>query len=355
MKIAITVSSITPGSGLSKYILTLIKILNVNRNEIFVITTHGKDDVYEKSQVQQCANIKYYSLGKNSKLQKYFTAIRLLRDLQPDVIINNYNAVFQYILPFISHKTKVVHIIHNNTEDFYRIAAINARYVHGWIAPTPALVNYFNEYTTSRYTAKIKYIPHGVEDGINRTQRNINKTELSFVGVHYEHKGVLVLPPIIKQLKEKGLDFHFNIVGKGKLTDNIKEQLKDEIEKGEVTFTGVISPEEVYQIQSQTDIFVYPTHIDAFGLVIAEAMINGAVPVVTLLPGITDELVEEGKNGFLVVQDDVDAFVENIYLLATNRELLARMSEDAIERAKTRFSLDVMQKNYLNYLEDIVK
>lgn len=355
MKVLLTVTSFSQGSGLSNYILSLIKILNVNDNRIYVITTHGNDDNYAKKVLSKGFCIKYFLLGNKNKLFKYIALVRIINDIQPDVIINNFNATVQYILPFIKPKVKVIHILHSNTTDFYRVASINARYVSGWIAPTPALVDYFNEYTSSKYTERIKFIPHGVEDSFNRIERNNKKIQLSFVGVHYEHKGVLLLPSIIKQLKEKGLDFHFKIIGKGILTDDLKLQLKDEIESGIVTFTGVISPEEVYQIQSQTDIFVYPTHIDAFGLVIAEAMINGAVPVVTLLPGITDELVEEGKNGFLVVQDDVDAFVEKIYLLATNRELLARMSEDAIERAKTRFSLDVMQKNYLNYLEDIVK
>ena len=45
MKIIITVSQITPGGGLSKYICTLADILTKNtNNQIYVITTHDSED-----------------------------------------------------------------------------------------------------------------------------------------------------------------------------------------------------------------------------------------------------------------------------------------------------------------------
>jgi glycosyltransferase involved in cell wall biosynthesis len=117
--------------------------------------------------------------------------------------------------------------------------------------------------------------------------------------------------------------------------------------------TGCLPHNQVYEYLAKSDIFLYPTHLDAFGLVIAEAMINGAVPVVTLLDGITDDLIEDGESGFLLNQDDTDAFAERISRLANDRELLSRMSIEAKSRAEMLFSLNTMKQNYLQLLDEL--
>lgn len=354
MKIAITVSSITPGSGLSKYVCTLTKILSSNNNQIYVITTHSSNPSYENEILQSCGCVTYYSLGDYCKVAKYLNIIRLFRDISPDIIVNNYNAVVQYILPFINKKTKVIHILHNNTTDFYRIGAINGWRVNGWIAPTQAIAEYFNDYTTQRYSSKVVVIPHGVES-VDSISIEINETiELVFVGVLYEHKGVKLLPKIIKELNIAGINFKFTIIGQGELRQYLERELIDEILKGQVEMTGVISSKEVYDRLNSSDIFVYPTHLDAFGLVIAEAMMNATVPIVTNLTGITDNLIDDGENGFLVEQDNVRGFVYYIEELVNNRTMLSLLKTHAYNKAKNYFSFVRMRDNYINYINKII-
>lgn len=96
--------------------------------------------------------------------------------------------------------------------------------------------------------------------------------------------------------------------------------------------------------------------MDSFGLVIAEAMINGAVPVVSHLQGITDALVDEGVNGFLIENPkDAKSFVSRIEQLAVNRVLLERMSLEARKKAETSFSLKKFYENYERYFEKLMK
>lgn len=352
MKIVITVSQITPGGGLSKYICTLADILTTDtNNQVYVLTTHASEVNPQLEELKVERDVQHISLGGLSTLKKYFTLISQLRRLSPDVVINNYNATTQYILPFLLKKTKIVHILHNNTDDFYRVAAINGRCVDKWIAPTPALGNYFNGYTNCKYKERVITIPHAVDgtcDIISKVSSEF--LQLTYVGVLYEHKGVLVLPEIIRRLVSKGYKFRFTFIGEGVLQTELEQELKKEISEDIVEFTGRIDGEEVYRRLQQTDIFVYPTHIDAFGLVIAEAMMNGAVPVVTCLKGITDTIVDTGINGYLETQDDVAGFVEHISFLIENDEERKRMSEAAINKANTCFSKEVMRRNYIDMI-----
>lgn len=157
------------------------------------------------------------------------------------------------------------------------------------------------------------------------------------------------MPPIIKRLQDKGIDLHFTIIGGGVLDNWLREQFAKEVESGIVTFTGVIDHDKVYEEMSKADIFLYPTHLDAFGLVIAEAMMNGLVAVVTHLPGITDNLISDGNDGYLIKQDKIEQFVQTIENLYQDNAMLRKLGGLAHQKAKTKFSLSAMSKTYISY------
>ena len=350
MRYVITVSQITPGGGLTKYVCSLCEILtSESQNEVWIVATHASKSNPTLEYLDRQGMVKLVNLGDYGKFRKYIQLARLLRKISPDVLIVNYNAPTQYVLPFLPKRIKTVHILHSNTPDFYRVASINGKRTDVWIAPTPALTHYFDEYTSGAYTERIFTIPHGVEPPKNAPLKNKDIPQLTYVGVLYEHKGVKILPEIIKRLAAEGRKFHFTFIGEGILRGELENELQTEINNGLVEFTGRVSGDEVYRRLSETDIFVYPTHIDAFGLVIAEAMINEAVPVVTLLDGITDSIIDDGKNGYLTSQDNVTGFVEQILDLIDNQELLSKMSRNAAVKAREKFSIEKMKENYLAF------
>lgn len=357
MKIAITVNSLTKGSGLSKYVYSLCDVLKKDGNELHIITTHAQQPEFEVNLFKDDKNIHVHQLHTCSKYAKYLSLACLIRQLDVDLIVNNYHAPSQFVLPFCKRHAKVVHIIHSDTDDFYRIAAINGKYVDGWITPTPGVKDNFNAYTNGIYANRITTISHGVESPTKygTVSCRKEKLELVFTGVLYEHKGVLTLPAIVNKLRSEGVDFHFSIIGKGILQHELETQMSEAIACGQVELTGVISANEVYQRMANALIFLYPTQVDSFGLVIAEAMMNGAVPVVSHLKGITDALVDNGVNGYLVEDPkDADAFAEQIMALNSNRTLLSEMGQKAAIKAQSSFSLQKFHDTYEQYFKDIL-
>lgn len=356
MKILITVPILSPGSGLTRYIFTLCKILH-NDNKILVLETHGhsSNDYAKKELMEINPCIKFITTDTNGKIPKYLKSIFITRRFKPDVIVSNYNALTQFVLPFCKGKAKVAHVLHNDTNDFYRIGAINGNNVDVWIAPTSGIAERFNKYSHNKYQERIITISHGVDEASNVEKNHKNqKLEIVFAGVLYEHKGVKVLPKIVEQLRMRKIDFHLTIIGGGILNDWLHNELKSHINSGHVNMTGILPHEGVYEYFQKSDIFLYPTHIDAFGLVIAEAMMNGAVPVVTHLPGVTDNLIVNGESGFLTSQDDVAAFVNKIISLNENRSLLSEFSKRARNRAEALFSMKVMEEKYRDLLNSMI-
>lgn len=354
MKILITIPNLSKSGGITRYVISLTKIFSSNHS-VIILTTHEQEiDSQIEEEIKSISNkIKIISISQKNNFFKYFDTFIKITKFNPDILINNYNGLIQFLLPFLSRKIKILHVLHNDTNDFYRIGAINANKTNLWIAPTAGIGNCFNKYTANKYIEKIKIISHGVELPNVKSKKNIGRIHIIFAGVLYEHKGVKELPIVIKSLLQKRYNIHFTIIGGGILEDWLKTEFDEEIKNEIVEFTGIINHEAVYNYMSQADIFYYPTHLDAFGLVIAEAMINGAVPVVTHLKGVTDNLIDNGFNGFLLNKGDTNSFIETIEKLINDRVLLESISENCKEVAFKRFSIATMAENYNSVLQKL--
>lgn len=128
-----------------------------------------------------------------------------------------------------------------------------------------------------------------------RPIRKDKKVILSFVGKEFYAKGgqdVLRAYEILIR-KYKNLELRF----KGDVPEEYKSFLKL---PGVSLITGHLPREELFdKMYLNTDIFVLPTTSDNYGVVFLEAMSAG-LPLVGSKSFTVPELIEEGKNGFLV-------------------------------------------------------
>jgi glycosyltransferase involved in cell wall biosynthesis len=83
----------------------------------------------------------------------------------------------------------------------------------------------------------------------------------------------------------------------------------------------------------EADLLAFPTLGDGFGLVIQEAMCCGT-PVLTTRCGGGPECVDDGVEGWIAPERNVDALVERLRDAARSRDLLAQMGLAARRRAE---------------------
>ncbi|MDO9573334.1 MAG: lipopolysaccharide heptosyltransferase II [Candidatus Omnitrophota bacterium] len=92
------------------------------------------------------------------------------------------------------------------------------------------------------------------------------------------------------------------------------------------------------------------TH-EAFGRVIIEAQAAGVPVVATQVGGVVD-IIEDGKNGFLVPPADPKSMADAIMRVFKDVELAKEIAENAYAQVKEKYNIELMVKNTLDVYRD---
>ncbi len=96
---------------------------------------------------------------------------------------------------------------------------------------------------------------------------------------------------------------------------------------------------------------VLPSYGEGLPMAILEAMGHG-VPIIATRVGAIPEVIEDGKEGFLIEPGDVQALADRLVRLAVDADLRSQMGTNARRRAQEEYSLDAMVERIIAiYLE----
>jgi glycosyltransferase involved in cell wall biosynthesis len=86
------------------------------------------------------------------------------------------------------------------------------------------------------------------------------------------------------------------------------------------------------EVYGKSSVLVHPSLTDGFGYVVAEAMASG-IPVITTPNTGASQMIEDGKNGYIVPAADPDSIADRLRHLESHPELLPEMGRAARESA----------------------
>ena len=99
-----------------------------------------------------------------------------------------------------------------------------------------------------------------------------------------------------------------------------------------VVLPGALSRNQIEWAMANAEVFALPSRIEAFGIVVLEALRAGT-PVVVSSRGGPMEIVGDGEYGLVVDPTDVGALAEAIERVLTDSELAHRLSVAGPRRA----------------------
>lgn len=226
--------------------------------------------------------------------------------------------------------------------------------MHKWLARTADMVittsSYYRDNLFSPSGALARVVPWGVEPvhDVARRRPAPGQLRVLFVGQMRSYKGVGVLLDAVQGRDE----LHTTLVGGGPELQRYRN-LTAHRAQDNVTFTGRCSDEALERAYAEHDVIVLPslTRAEAFGLVVAEGMARGDVPVVSDLPGVRD--LAQGP-GTVVPPGDVRALRASLLGLAGDHEALAARRAAAVQKAR-QFTWDACVDAYEKAFEDVVR
>ncbi|HIK01558.1 TPA: glycosyltransferase family 4 protein [archaeon] len=177
-----------------------------------------------------------------------------------------------------------------------------------------------------------------------------NDKVLLYAGRITEHKGIQDLIESLPAIRKKVPTIKFFIAGGDY---GYKKTLQRLIRKKGVEdcvfFVGPYKAreKELVQFFAAADVFVLPSNMEGFGIVLAEAMACGTPCIAYNIPAVR-EVISDGKNGYLA--EDKEDLKNHIISMFSNPRELKKMSEHGKESVK-RLSQSAVVSN----LESIYK
>ncbi|MBC2601105.1 glycosyltransferase family 4 protein [Puniceicoccus vermicola] len=127
-------------------------------------------------------------------------------------------------------------------------------------------------------------------------------------------------------------DWTYTLVGDGEQRPEL-ESLVDRLGVREnVHFAGYVS--DVSSFYAKSDVFLFPSLWEGFGLVAVEAMAAGLPVLASDVPGLSEVIARDGVSGILLPSTEVDQWAGAIRKCLSDRDLTLRMGKGARERSR---------------------
>lgn len=216
--------------------------------------------------------------------------------------------------------------------------------------PTPLAAKAMHEHAFLR---KVLPLSNGIEVGNyelaeGETAHKNPYPTLAFVGRLAEEKHIDVLIDALAKTPES-LNLHLVVVGGGEVKNALKAQAQKLGLGDRVTFTGLISDEELRNVYLTADLFVMPGTAELQSLVTLEAM-SASTPVILADAMALPHLVDDGVNGYLFKPNDSDDLCAKITTVMTlpeeDRAAMGAASHSMVARHGLKKTLDTFEDIY---------
>ena len=276
---------------------------------------------------QPLGAVKNFIYSKRLKFQKYKLVwllnllwIRPLRDI----------VVFLYKLKYVGH--------------FRKLCEFSDRVVLLSELHKSDIVEYLG-----RCPDNVVAIPNPID--ISEPALNCKKKkQVLWVGRVDSGKRLDVFIKIWERLYSEFPDWEAFVLGDGVCLPAQKEYVQNR-KIPRVNFMG-FQPSKKYFDESE--IYCVTTSFEGFGMTILEAVLAKCVPVAFRTFDSIEDLILDGKNGFLVPPYDIEKYVGTMRRLMSDSELRESLRKN-MECVSRRFDSDAIAKRWFDLLSQIVK
>jgi L-malate glycosyltransferase len=298
--------------------------------------------------------------GKWFYMMGIYSLHRLIRQFQPDILHAHYLSSYGFMGIFTKFYPYVISVWGS---DIYRFPISNL-FGKSITKYTLKHADYLCSTSIDMAHEMKKYIdkeiaitPFGVDTEIFIPKREYTKENKIFtVGIVkslFNLYGFHKLFQAFAELKKQDKLVRLLVVGEGPERDKYQE-LVNELKIADVThFAGAVPHREVVRYLQQMDVFVLPSEQESFGVAALEAQACG-LPVVINRVGGLPEVIENGKTGILLQNNQPESIYQALEFFRRNPQKRREMGKQAVHFVQKNYSWDTCGQIMENLYQTII-
>ncbi|ARR01551.1 glycosyltransferase, family 1 [Campylobacter vicugnae] len=270
--------------------------------------------------------------------------IKLAKKIEPDFIIDNSDSFING--KFVLKNSAVIKLIHGKF-DIYK--NFNLDGLQNFVLlSSQELDSYKTKYPNSNFYIIPNFIPN-----ISNLNTNYSQKVVVSIGRLSKEKGFLRLIDIWKLIQDSKefKDWKLHIVGDGELKEKIENKIRDL----NLTNSIILKPftKDVESEYLSASIYAMTSHFEGFGMVLIEAQ-SYALPTISfdIATGPRD-IIENDKSGYLIEDNNLNEYATKLKTLMQDENLIAKMGAKSKEIVKSKFSKEVVMKQWMELFERI--
>ena len=201
----------------------------------------------------------------------------------------------------------------------------------------------------SNYKCKCLYIPNSIES-IPLKSSKLNEKRFISVGRLSPEKGYLDLIKVFELIRKKGIDWRLDIVGDGVEREKLQKYIDANKLSNNIKLHGFQGKDYIDELLDSSSIYLMTSYTESFGIVLIEAMSHGVPCIAFSSAEGAREIIEDGKNGFLIENRDFNEMVNACDNLVKNKDIRLEMGKYARESVY-RFTSENVGRNWFDLIE----
>ena len=275
---------------------------------------------------------------------KYFGLGKIIKNLNTDILISSRIEFSKQIkrndIITISQEHSFI-----DNEKYIKKVRKSFKHIKYLIVMTKGAKEKYDEWLKNeKIKPEVIVIPNIIKENKSGKISNLNNRQIISVGRLEDVKDFYTLILVFSVIVKKYPNYILKIIGEGSMREKLEEQIKKCNLQKKVILTGRRTENEINNELIKSDVFVLTSKSESFSLVLCEAM-NFGVPCIAFDVDVGPrEIIQDGKNGFLIENRNVDLMIERLDELLYNISLRRFFGSNSYNVAKNYYSENIINK-----------
>jgi len=321
-----------------------------------VATMHGHGIYWDRL---KDAGVQVHSLSPHKHLPLYLATLpALLLAHRPDILHCHLIPSNIIAKPLGALMGLPLILNHDHTNDPQRIDnklllvldKTTNRFAHHIIAVAGACRDFLIQHE-SIPPEKITLVPNAIDlrrfspgnadraESRNKFGLPIDAKVIAGVGRLNPQKNFSLFLDVAAELAPRFSELRFLLAGEGPEESMLYEKARALGLADHIVFAGYVA--DTRQVYAAADILLMPSRFEGLPMTLLEAMAMGLPVVASKLDGIA-EVIEDGREGFLIESNDTHSFAERCAALLENPAKSSELAANARAKIEARFSVERM-------------